>query len=73
MRCHICGGAMISKQSDMPFKTGERSIVILKEMPVLECGNCGEFLIEDPVMERVETILENVDQKAELEIVRYAA
>ena len=73
MKCHVCGGGMLATRSDMPFKTGPQSIVILKEMPVLQCGNCGEFLIEDAVMERVETILANADQDAELEIVRYAA
>ena len=57
----------------MPFKTGPQSIVILKEMPVLQCGNCREFLIEDAVMEQVEAILARVDHGAELEIVRYAA
>jgi hypothetical protein len=40
---------------------------------VLRSGNCGEFLIEDPVMARVEAILANIDTEAELEIVRYAA
>lgn len=73
MKCHVCGGGMHSIRSDMPFKTGTRSIVILKEMPVLQCGNCGEFLIEDAVMEQVEAILAKTDQGAELEIVRYAA
>ncbi len=73
MKCHVCGGGMHSIRSDMPFKTGARSIVILKEMPVLQCGNCREFLIEDGVMEQVEAILAKTDQGAELEIVPYAA
>jgi hypothetical protein len=47
--------------------------VILKDLPVLKCGNCGEFLIDDPVMARVEAILANVDGEVELEIVRFAA
>ena len=73
MKCHVCGSGMVSTQSDMPFKIGPRSIVILKEMPVLQCGNCREFLIVDAVMEQVETILARVDPGAELEIVRFAA
>ena len=73
MKCHVCGGVMLATRSDMPFKTGSQPIVILKEMPVLQCENCGKFLIEDAVMEQVETILANVDQDAELEIGRYAA
>ena len=64
---------MQSILSDMPFKTGLQSIVILKDMPVFQCSNCQEFLIEDAVMEQVENILADTDQGAELEIVRYAA
>ena len=73
MKCYVCGGGMQSTQSDMPFKTGPHSIVILKEMPVFQCSNCQEFLVEDAVMEQVENILANTDQGTELEIVRFAA
>ena len=73
MKCHVCGSDLQAIITDMPFKTGPRAIVILKELPVLHCGNCGEYLLEDPVMEKVETILAGVQQGAELEVVHYAA
>lgn len=73
MKCHICGGEMRAIVTDLPFKRKQKAIVILKELPVLQCENCGEFLIEDPVMEWVESILEKVNETAELEIVKYAA
>lgn len=73
MKCHVCGGDLQPIRTDMPFKIGQQAIVILKELPVLQCANCGEYLIEDDVMERVEAILEKADPGAELEIVRYAA
>ena len=47
--------------------------VILKNLPVLQCGHCGECATEDPIMEKVETLLSRVDQAAELKIVRLAA
>jgi len=47
--------------------------VILKDLPVLQCESCGEYLLEDPVMEVVERMLDKVDADAELEILRYAA
>jgi len=37
------------------------------------CGNCGEYLLEDAMMEWVEGVLEGIFPSAELEIVRYAA
>ena len=73
MKCRVCGGKMEAIVTDLPFKLSQRTIVILKDLPVLQCKNCNEFLIEDRVMGRVESILNKVDQLAELEIVKYAA
>lgn len=73
MNCHVCGAKLRAAVTDLPFKTNERSIVIVKGLPVLQCDNCREFLIEDPVMERVESVLAKADADVELEIVRYAA
>ena len=50
-----------------------KGIVIFKELPVLQCQNCAEYLIEDPVMGRIEELLSTVDRSAELEIIRFAA
>ena len=73
MKCHVCGGSLRPVRTDLPFKVSDRTIVILKDLPVLQCGNCGEYLIEDPIMERVEGILERVNSESELEVVRFAA
>ncbi len=73
MKCHICGSKMNSKITDLPFKVTETTIVIIKSLPVYQCGGCGEYILDDPVMERVEQILERVNTEAELEIIKYAA
>ena len=73
MKCITCGSSLRSVQSDLPFKVSEHSIVILKNLPVLQCDNCGEYSIEDPIYRRVEEILADVDASAELEIIRFAA
>jgi YgiT-type zinc finger domain-containing protein len=73
MRCSLCGSKLSSLTTDLPFKVRETSIVILKGLPVLQCDNCREYLLDDSVMSRVEEILERVDTAAELEIIRYAA
>ena len=64
---------MNSTVSDLPFKTTDNSIVILKSLPVLQCGNCTEYLIEDAVLSRVDEILAGISRAAELEVIRYAA
>lgn len=73
MKCMLCGSAMQETMTSLPFKTGENSIVIVKNLPVIQCGNCQEYLIEDTVMERLETILMHNGQTTELEVIRYAA
>jgi YgiT-type zinc finger domain-containing protein len=73
MKCAVCGADMRAIRSDLPFKVAEESIVILKSLPLLQCENCGQYLIEDAVLSRVDEILASVDGAAELEIIRYAA
>ena len=67
------GNACNPAISDLPFCLGRTSIVVIKKLPVLECTNCTEFSIEDPVMEKVEHLLEQTDGAAELEVMAYAA
>ena len=73
MKCAICGAQMRGTSSDLPFKTSDQTIVILKGLPVLQCQNCAQYLIEDTVLGRVDEILATIDGAAELEIIRYAA
>lgn len=73
MKCSVCGAAMRPMRSDLPFKTTEQSIVILKGLPVFQCQNCTLYLIEDSVLSRVDEILATIDGAAELKIIRYAA
>jgi len=73
MKCHACGSKMKSIIADLPFKVNETTIVILKALPVLQCDSCSEYLLDDPVLKRVDEILEKVDSAAELEVIKYAA
>ncbi|MBQ11150.1 MAG: YgiT-type zinc finger domain-containing protein [Planctomyces sp.] len=73
MKCTVCGAKMNPVVSDLPFKTTADSIVILKNLPVFQCENCTEYLIEDAVMSRVDEIIAGISGAAELEVIRYAA
>ncbi len=73
MKCHVCGSRMQPTVTTLPFKANLSTIVIMKELPVHQCDNCSEYLLDDPVLDRVEAIIENVDSAAELEIIKYAA
>jgi len=73
MKCTVCGAELRAKSTDLPFKVRDAGIVIVKSLPVLQCGNCAEYLIEDAVLGRVDQILAKVETGTELEIIRYAA
>jgi YgiT-type zinc finger domain-containing protein len=73
MKCTVCGSDMRAKCTDLPFKTGETTIVIMKDLPVLQCDNCTQYLLQDSVLSKVDEMLARIDRGAELEIIRYAA
>ena len=73
MRCRVCGGQLESRVTDLPFKTGDSSIVILRLLPVLQCRQCGDTELEQATMSRVDQLLAVVRGSAELEVIRYAA
>jgi YgiT-type zinc finger domain-containing protein len=73
MKCRVCGGTQTPTMTDLPFKTGERSIVILKSLPVLQCERCSEYSIADPTFKKVEEILARVDSATDLAIIPFAA
>jgi YgiT-type zinc finger domain-containing protein len=73
MKCHVCGGVLEPVITDLPFKLSHRAIVVIRDLPVLQCGACRDYLLEDPVMSRVDEILAGIAEGAELEVVRFAA
>ncbi len=73
MKCHVCGSRMQSIITHLPFKVNDTTIVIMKDLPVIQCNGCSEYLLDDPVLKRVDGIIEKMDAAAELEIIRYAA
>jgi YgiT-type zinc finger domain-containing protein len=73
MKCRICGSTLRASVTDLPFKVGEQRMVILKNLPVLQCDACSEYVIADQVFTRVEQLLATVDTSVELGIIQFAA
>jgi len=73
MKCAVCGAELRTTTTDLPFKVSDTTIVILKGLPVIQCGSCPEYVLEDAVLGRIGEILARVEGSTELEIVRYAA
>lgn len=72
MRCRVCVGQLRPTKTDLPFKVSDRTIVIIKGLPALQCDQCGEYSMDDAVFARVEEILLGANKAAELEIAPFA-
>jgi YgiT-type zinc finger domain-containing protein len=73
MRCHVCGAIMEAVVTTLPFKVRDRTIIIIKGVPVRQCARCSEYLLEDAVMAQVDCILAHANAAAELEVIEFAA
>lgn len=73
MKCRVCGGTLRPTTTDLPFKVSDRTIVVLKHLPVAQCDSCSEYLIADEVFARVEELLAKANTSAELEVIQFAA
>ena len=73
MKCRVCGNTLRASITNLPFKVSDRTIVILKDLPVEQCEVCSEYLIVDAVFAQVEVLLSGVDTSVELEIIPFAA
>jgi len=72
MTCHVCGGQLNSLVTTLPVKEDRDRIIIIKGVPLLQCDNCREYVIEDAVMDKIDVLLSKVDATAELEVLNYA-
>jgi YgiT-type zinc finger domain-containing protein len=56
----------------LPFKVRDRTIIIIKGVPVRQCAKCSEYLLDDAVMAQVDNILTHVNATAELAVIEFA-
>lgn len=72
MKCRVCGATLRSITTELPLKVSDRTSVVVKKLSVMQCDGCIEYLIEDPVMAKVDELLSRVDRSMELEVVPFA-
>jgi len=73
MKCHVCGTQMKSVVTDLPFRVDRSVMIILRELPLLECSECSAYALEDVVMARVHEMVHGLVSPSHLHVVRYAA
>jgi hypothetical protein len=59
--------------SDLPFRVNRSAMIILRDLPLMECSECSAYALEDVVMERVHEIVQRLRSPSHLDAVRYAA
>ena len=72
MSCFRCRGVTEEKIKTHAV-TLDNCVIIIKNVPVLVCGQCGEVYFSDDVMRKVETITDGLESIIkEVAIVDYA-
>jgi YgiT-type zinc finger domain-containing protein len=73
MKCHLCGTQMKPVVADLPFRVNRSVMIIIRELPLLECGECSAYALQDVVMERVHAMVQGLTPPSHLDGVRYTA
>lgn len=73
MNCLLCKGDM-SEATTTFTVTLEHTIIVIKNVPCLKCGQCGEEVFPFEVTRRLETIIDGFKESAsEISIINYSA
>ena len=70
--CPLCGGKKKSGKSTFTVNLGE-GILVVRDVPALVCGQCGEDWIEDKIASRLEKITNEARKKhLQVEVAAFA-
>ena len=60
--CPLCGGSKKSGTTVFTVNLGE-GILVVRDVPALVCGQCGEDWIEDKIASRLENFVDDARKK----------
>ena len=63
MTCEVCKAPMVQEQQDYVVEV-EDGELLLEDVPIWVCEQCGYSFVEDEVIEAVEDMLEHMDTVA---------
>lgn len=73
MTCFECKGTM-KPSTTTHFVDLKKCIIIVKNVPCLECSQCGEILYTDEVAKRLDEIVKSVSSlMTEIAVVEYTS
>jgi YgiT-type zinc finger domain-containing protein len=71
MSCFACGGEY-KKSTTTHFVDLKKCMVIVKNVPCLECEQCGDIVYDDSVVERLDSIIKKMsDLMTEIAVIDY--
>ena len=74
MNCPICRSGEFEPGTATVMLNRDDTVVIVKNVPADVCNQCGEYVLNEEVADRVSTLADGaVKRGAEVEILRYAA
>ncbi len=74
MKCVICKQGRTHPGLTTVTIEREKTTIIIKEVPANICENCGEYFLNEDVLEVIEKLLDQAIQHGvEFEVLRYAA
>jgi len=59
--------------TDLPFRVNRSVMIILRDLPLMQCIECGAYAFEERIMERVHEIVQRLKSPSHLDAVLYAA
>lgn len=58
MKCPLCKGKMKKGKTTLPFEMGKEGMIVIKDVPALVCGQCGDAFVEMEVAKQVEQLIQ---------------
>ena len=72
MNCFFCKGELMP-DTTTHVVTVDNCVIVIKNVPCLRCGQCGETFFDDYVTEQLETIVNSLRSiVTEIAVVSYA-
>ncbi len=71
MKCYLCKGEM-KPSTTTHFVDLKKCMIIVKNVPCWECEQCGEIILDDKVVARLDAIVKNISEMmTEIAVVEY--
>ena len=62
MNCPSCKAKMMKGKTNLPYEFGDEQLVVIKDVPALVCGQCGEVFVEITALRITEELLAKAER-----------